>query len=65
MLSDAMLSTLVAIQWHLYAMIIPTSVVFSISQFSEIYTDDQDLDQQMFFDYACKLQPLKSLTSRK
>ena len=39
-------------------MIIPTSVVFSIS----LYTDGQDLDQRMFFDYACKLQSSKSLT---
>ena len=62
MLSHAMLSTLVAIQWDLYAMIIPTSVVFSISLFSEIYTDGQDLDQRMFLDYACKLQSSKSLT---
>ena len=46
MLSNAMLSTLVAIQWDLYAMIIPTIVVFSISLFGEIYTDGQDLDQR-------------------
>ena len=39
-------------------MVIPTSVVFSIS----LYTDGQDLDQRMFFDYACKLQSSKSLT---
>ena len=63
MLSNAMLSTLVAIQWDIYAMVIPTSVVFSVSLFSEIYTDGQDLDQQMFLGYVCKLQSLKSLTS--
>ena len=43
-------------------MIIPTSVVVSISLFSEIYTDGQDLDQRMFSGYACKLQSSKSLT---
>ena len=40
-------------------MILPTSVVFSIN----LYTDGHDLDQRKFFDYACKLQSLKSLTS--
>ena len=44
-------------------MIIPTSVVVSISLFSEIDNDGQDLDQRMFLDYACKLQSSKSLTS--
>ena len=44
-------------------MIILTSVVVSISLFSEIDTDGQDLDQLMFLDYACKLQSSKSLTS--
>ena len=58
MLSNAILSNFVAIQWALYAMIIPTSVVFSISP----HTDGQDLDQRMFLDYACKLQSSKSLT---
>ena len=51
-----MLSNLVAIQWALCAMIIPTSVVVSISLFSEIYTDGQYFDQRMFLDYARKLQ---------
>ena len=44
-------------------MIIPTSVVVSISLLSEIDNDGQDLDQRMFLDYACKLQSSKSLTN--
>ena len=52
MLSNIMLSNLVAIQWALFAMIIPTSVVFS----NTLYTDGQDLDQRIFLDYAYKSQ---------
>ena len=62
MLGNTKVSNLFAIQWALCAMIIPTSVVVSISLFSEIYTDGQDLDQQMSLDYACRLQSSKSLT---
>ena len=44
--------------WHVTGVQTCALPIFSFS----LYIDGQDLDQQMFSDYACKLQSSKSLT---